>query len=573
MSELGVTTKTFTRLCRRMRMFLALGVLFAVTPLAAAPFGLSEGEAEVRMAPLEDGFEILMLKDSYVLQPREEERGFQFLELREDGLLVDGEKLSDRELRRRLGEDLSLILPLLEKPPEAAEPVESVAGPQTPEPVEVEAPEAPEPPEVAPAPEVKREAARSGRSRHRSGARVSFGSDRHVGSEESVEEVVVIGGGLSLDGEVRSNAVAIGGNVRVDGEVGDSVVAVGGNVILGPEAEVRGDVVSIMGRVERHRDSRVRGEVSEVSFGSGAIRPTGDWPRLDWDDDWDFSWWTPFWKIFTSSCLAIVLLFLVLVAGDLVREVSERIDREPWKAGLVGFVSQILFVPLSVLVVLFLLISVIGIPLLLLLVPMALVGVLVVELLGYAGVSRSLGSWTRSRFDWPAMGPYVLVLVGLIMLQGWTIAGEFLSLTWGPIKLTGWLLILVGFLLKYIGWTLGLGGVLLRVFAPGLPAPSGLPPLPPPAPGTPPPVAPVGEDSGPHDEGSYDTVSYDKDPRDPDLQDEEPWEPETGEFSDLDTDTLDTESTDPWFGDDEDEEPDAEARSEDPSRRDPSDDG
>ena len=48
-------------------------------------------------------------------------------------------------------------------------------------------------------------------------------------------------------------AVAVFGSVRVDGKVDDQVVAVFGSVVLGNDAVVGGDVVSVGGRVIRNR--------------------------------------------------------------------------------------------------------------------------------------------------------------------------------------------------------------------------------------------------------------------------------------------------------------------------------
>ena len=51
------------------------------------------------------------------------------------------------------------------------------------------------------------------------------------------------------DEEVTGQVVAVLGSVRIDGAVGDQVVAVLGSVELGPKAVVRGDIISVGGRV------------------------------------------------------------------------------------------------------------------------------------------------------------------------------------------------------------------------------------------------------------------------------------------------------------------------------------
>ena len=71
---------------------------------------------------------------------------------------------------------------------------------------------------------------------------VRFGSDVTVERDEIVEEVVVIGGNATINGEV-------------DGEL----TVVGGNATLGPEAVVRDDVTVVGGTLNRARRLGHRG--------------------------------------------------------------------------------------------------------------------------------------------------------------------------------------------------------------------------------------------------------------------------------------------------------------------------
>src|SRR4030095_3058349 len=60
---------------------------------------------------------------------------------------------------------------------------------------------------------------------------------------------VRFGGSVTVaEGEtIFGDAVAIGGTVRVDGVVTDNAVAIGGDLVLGPNADVRGDAVVVGG--------------------------------------------------------------------------------------------------------------------------------------------------------------------------------------------------------------------------------------------------------------------------------------------------------------------------------------
>ena len=65
---------------------------------------------------------------------------------------------------------------------------------------------------------------------------------------------------------MTGQVVAVFGSVRVHGKVGDQVVAVMGSVLLGPDAVVGGDVVSVGGRVYREGGAETRGGVTEVAL-------------------------------------------------------------------------------------------------------------------------------------------------------------------------------------------------------------------------------------------------------------------------------------------------------------------
>ena len=68
----------------------------------------------------------------------------------------------------------------------------------------------------------------------------------------NARDKVRIGGDVVVEeGTEVKDAVAVGGSVTVNGTVRDSAVAVGGSVILGPDAVVGKDVVSVGGAVKQ----------------------------------------------------------------------------------------------------------------------------------------------------------------------------------------------------------------------------------------------------------------------------------------------------------------------------------
>lgn len=62
-------------------------------------------------------------------------------------------------------------------------------------------------------------------------------------------DLVVLGRGAVVEGVLTGTLVSVGGEVRVAGRVERDVIAFGGDVVLGPGAEVRGDLLAVGGAV------------------------------------------------------------------------------------------------------------------------------------------------------------------------------------------------------------------------------------------------------------------------------------------------------------------------------------
>ncbi len=164
----------------------------------------------------------------------------------------------------------------------------------------------------------------------------------------------------------------------------------------------------------------------------------------------------PFLRV---GLLLVVAFLVLLLAPDRVRAVAAVVRTQPWRSGLVGLLAQVLFFPAFLLVVVVLLVSVIGIPLVLVVPPLMVIALVIFFLLGYAAVALAAGRIVERRFD-KRYPPFALVLLGILLIEGWSLAGEFLMALPGPIKMTAFLALAFGFLVQYVAWTVGLGAVL-----------------------------------------------------------------------------------------------------------------
>lgn len=502
-------------------LFLALlplahgaAVLAQERPAAAA----SASDQELRRQ-IERRYEVLPVSGGILLTPRQSRRGVRTIEVTGGSVAINGEKLPAQTVRDWLGEDADPILRLLAVEPgrrravfglqadagipraadadaaedaaDAAEDAADAAEDAAEEAADEGVPEIPPPP-AANAPEIP--GTRSTEPSIHSGSRVKFGGSILVAKDELAEEAVAIGGSLRVDGEVDRDAVAIGGPVRVNGRIGGNVTSVGSSVHLGPNAVVEGDVTSVGGDIERAEGARVHGSMNEVGM-SPFRRGRGPWDDRDFEPGFGpFAILGASMDVFGSLLRMFVLGLLTCLVLLLARAPLERVDRylatEPLKSAGVGLAGVFSILPLLVVVTILLVITVVGCALLLLY-PFLFVALLLAFLLGYAAVAHRVGRWLEVRFNRSFGGPYVAALIGVFVIQVWSILGDLLALGPGVVDLFAFMFLLVAAVVEAAAWVVGFGAVLLARFGapPRTVRPAGMAPPPPYAPAAPVPEA------------------------------------------------------------------------------------
>jgi len=413
---------------------------------------------------IEQRFDIIPLPNGVELRPKSGDRRVRSIEVTDGSIAIDGAAATGVELRNRLGADADVVLRLSYLDAEARRQLLGSAP----------APERSiQPPAEAVRPEdrpLRSEDSRRARRRDR-GDR--DGNDR-----------VKFGGNLSVEeGEVvNGDVVAIGGSTRVNGEVTGDAVAIGGGLELGPHANILGDAVSVGGALKRDPGARVGGKVVDV--GGGAFR-FGRWPWQRFARDRGSF---PFGATFLGAAAGVLALMgtlmrvvvlcllssIVLFVGrDYVERVSARAAAEPLKAGAIGLLAQLLFVPVLVLTIVVFVITIVGIPLLLL-VPFAMLAFGVVFLIGFTAVAYHVGGLANARFSWSHANPYVTAVTGILLLVSPVLIARLLGLAdWLLFPITG-TLVLLGLLAEYLAWTVGFGAVALLRFerSPTVPPPA-----------------------------------------------------------------------------------------------------
>lgn len=391
-------------------------------------------------------YDVVPLQQGIALVPKAASARVRMIQIVNGAVTVDGDTLTAAQLRDRLGADAPAVIQLTylsaAEQRELASPDAAASTPGVPAPAPA--------PAVTPAP----------------------APETPVRSVERRGDIVRIGGGAVTVAEnerVEGDVVAIGGPVTINGEVTGDVVAVTGGLTLGPRAVVRGEVTAVGGPFKRDPQAQVMGKVNEVGIdvNGQSIPPYRINPRN---------------LIFgplasrvgnLTATLARVLMFMLFVlivtaVGQRpVQQIAARIAAEPLRAGLVGLLAEILFVPVLVVSIVALVISIIGIPLLLL-VPFAIILLGVIMLVGFTSAATIVGGWTLDRFPVrrslgegggrTERNPYLVVAIGLVVIAGLTLIGRLFALAVGGF---GAPLYVVGYLVEYLAWTVGFGAAIL----------------------------------------------------------------------------------------------------------------
>ena len=413
---------------------------------------------------VERRFEVLPLREGLALRPREQARGIRLIEIADGTIALDGAPATGAELRQRLGADADLVLQVsylgaAEREILLGAAAPSVSSPDLPPPppaippADVPAMTPPEPPAIEPGrPDSgsRSSGTRTRRSRRGGDDRVRFGGNVHVAEDEIV------------DGDV----VAIGGHVTVDGEVRGDVVAVGGGLTLGPRASIANNVVVVGGSLRRDPGARIGGDVQEV--GIGAIDFNGwNWtvnPLSIWGASMVGSAFALVGTLARVAILCLLAALVILLGWDYVERAGARAAIEPVKAGAIGLLAQLLFLPILVITIVALVVTIIGIPLLIL-IPFMLLGLLLIGLVGFTAVAYRVGLEIATRLGWSTENHYLTAVGGILVLLSPALLARVVGLSGIPgFPLTGFLLF-VGLMIEYVAWTIGFGSMALLRFS------------------------------------------------------------------------------------------------------------
>ena len=231
----------------------------------------------------------------------------------------------------------------------------------------------------------------------------ALGDDTLVATGERVEEdLLAIGGNLTVDGEAGGDAVALDGDVVVRGLVAGDALSIGGRVRLARGARVEGNAFSLFGGVDVAEGATVGGRVRSL-----APLPPGEKPGY-----FSVGWSRP---VLLARFLGLVFWFLAALiatfaAPETVARSAVELGRHPLRLAGIGLLLAGSFA-LSLVLGVWLIPVFVGIPLLVLLV---LAGA-ALGALSLAATFHAVGERISERLGERALNGYAQVLGGALV--------------------------------------------------------------------------------------------------------------------------------------------------------------
>ncbi|HDQ03997.1 MAG TPA: hypothetical protein ENN23_05420 [Deltaproteobacteria bacterium] len=249
--------------------------------------------------------------------------------------------------------------------------------------------------------------------------------------------IVKIGSHATVaENQTVNNVVTIGGQITVNGLVENNVVAIGGSVVVTSKAVVRGNVVAIGGVVATGSGAQIFGKVTEMNS-ANITASLGSIFRGE-PDAWSAA--LNIFSLYFHAIIFILAIFMSLLFPRTLTALTKSIQNNKIKSFFWGFLISLMIPPILILLVF----SIIGIYLL----PLAFISLAAAFMLGYIAAAALLGNTTLAAvFSSYKKSPVKETILGLIML---------LALGWLPY---------IGWLIRIVALTMGLGGVMLGMFS------------------------------------------------------------------------------------------------------------
>lgn len=275
------------------------------------------------------------------------------------------------------------------------------------------------------------------------GTRIAFAQDVRIERDEEVTDAVIV----------------VGGTATIAGRVRDGVVVVGGDLNLLATSDIRGDVVLVGGKLNRESGSQLVGDVNYVSFGDWSHRNFGWLPSVRFGE---FGRWLSLaGTLARISLLAVLMVMTLIVARAPVARVGRAAVAEPLRAFVIGLAAEVFFIPVLIAASIGLALTIVGIPFVAILVPIAIVMLMFAFVLGFTALACRLGESIEDRLGWQPGNAFVATAIGAIVLLAPTMLARFVDVASANLSALTFALIAIGLTIEFFSWTIGLGASII----------------------------------------------------------------------------------------------------------------
>lgn len=231
-----------------------------------------------------------------------------------------------------------------------------------------------------------------------------------AGAQTAETDTLASGGIIKFGEDVRVAAgeriagpvIAIGGSIEVEGLIAGPAISIGGAVTLGPKARVQGPVMSLGGKTVRSQGARIEGPIVDLP-GSKALGKTAALFAYIGAAS------AAIYVIAKASAgVGWIVLSVVLVAlfPKSLRQTKDHLDRKFPECAIAGLIAW----PALGIISITLFVSIIGIPL----VPLLLTLAAAAFVWGFSAIAYLLGE-RLSMGRWK--NPFASMVVGMLILK------------------------------------------------------------------------------------------------------------------------------------------------------------
>lgn len=280
--------------------------------------------------------------------------------------------------------------------------------------------------------------------RHHHGSRVRIGGPVVVERGERVDDAVAVLGSVTVRGEVTGSAVAVGGDVRVEegASIDGEVVAVGGRIVTAPTARISGHAEQIA--IDFPQITRIGPDGPDVT-----LKVLPDWNRVIGA--------LAGASMFRLVSLLLIGLGVVMVFRAATLRAADQAAGSPLESVVIGLGLQVLLLPALLATCLALAVSVIGLPL----VPVLLVVVCGVWLVGFCGAAVAAGRGALRLVGAGNPSPLAAFILGGLPFAVLTIGSRLAWWSRGELGGGALTAAIGGLVLEGLLWSVGAGALVL----------------------------------------------------------------------------------------------------------------